>query len=792
MRIFFLAGCFWLTASAQSGNGFEQDVKPLLVKRCAACHNPKNRTSGLDVLSPESLLEGGNRGPAVQPGNPTGSLILQAIGRSGDLKMPPGGKLPGEEIAKIQAWISGLDHSSAKKAEGAQPDTSHPVPAHWAFQPVKPVAVPAVTGHQWPKNSIDRFVLARLERERISPSHEADSATLLRRVYLDLIGLPPAAAEVEQYMSDQRPDRYERLVDHLLESPHFGERWGRHWLDQVRYADSDGGSRDEPREMWLYRQWVIQSLNRDQPFNEFVIEQLAGDLLPNATPDQRIATGFQRNSPLQIEAGTDREEFRSAAVSDRVDAFGTVLLGLTIGCARCHDHKYDPIRQREYYQLYSFFNNIDEYSRTVPSYLDTEDIRITHAPLMPVGTPEDTAKWNAIQSQLLALYKERFEARGGEAGIGKNKTEDKVRTATIQYLRKQLPDLPLAMVMQEMRQPREAHVLLGGDYARPGAMVKPGVPAFLNSMIREDSKRPITRLDLARWVTDTKNPLLARVAVNRIWQQYFGAGIVETENDFGLKGSLPSHPELLDWLANELVRNGWSRKALHRLIVTSAAYRQSSKIRPQLEERDPANRLLARQSRLRLDAEIVRDSGLAISGLLNRDIGGPSVYPLQPDGVMETGQVKQPWKTSSGKDRYRRGLYTFAYRVTPNPAMKLFDGADGLAACTRRARTDTPLQALVLLNDPNFHEMAQAFARRIVAVPAGDRMAFAFRSVFSRPATSAELARVTRLLKLEQDAFQTNPAEAEQIAGAGASPELAAWTSVSRVLMNTDEFVTRE
>jgi len=359
-------------------------------------------------------------------------------------------------------------------------------------------------------------------------------------------------------------------------------------------------------------------------------------------------------------------------------------------------------------------------------------------------------------------------------------------------LKKQLPALPAAMVMHDQAQPRETHILLSGDYMRKGATVSPGVLSVLNPPPSRTDGKPLNRLDLARWLTDPRNPLVARVAVNRIWEQYFGSGIVDTENDFGAKGSAPSHPELLDWLASEFVQRGWSQKAMHRLIVMSAAYRQSSRARPELAERDPLNHLLARQSRLRLDAEIVRDEGLVASGLLATKVGGPSVYPPQPEGVMETGQVKQPWKTSEGADRYRRGMYTFHYRLTPNPAMKVFDAANGLAACTRRARTDTPLQALDLLNDPNFYEMAQAFARRVVAKPTAERIDYAFRSTMTRAPAKAERERVRTLLATETDSVQTKPDDAVRVGGPGATPEIAAWTSVCRVLMNTDEFITRE
>ncbi|MGH9631338.1 MAG: DUF1549 and DUF1553 domain-containing protein, partial [Bryobacteraceae bacterium] len=609
--------------------------------------------------------------------------------------------------------------------------------------------------------------------------------------YLDLTGLPPSPSDVDAYLADTRPDRYEGLVDRLLASKHYGERWARHWLDQARYADSDGGSRDEPRQIWKYREWVINALNSDMPFDCFVLEQIAGDVLPNATTEQKIATGFLRNSPLQIEAGTDREQYRVEAVADRVDTVGTVLLGLSLGCARCHDHKYDPVSQKEYYQLFAFFNHADEYGPQIPPFATTQDLQATHAPLVGIGPKEDVEKWEAIRSQLLALYRERFEYIGGEAATRKGDPGDKIRTATIARLKNELPKIEFSLVMNERDTPRETHILLGGDYLRKGVQVQPAVLSALHAA-PESGDKPLNRLDLAKWLTDAQNPLLARVALNRIWQAYFGRGLVETENDFGRKGARPTHPELLDWLASEFIAKGWSQKAVHRTVVLSATYRQSSDARPGFSKADPQNILLARQMRLRLEAESIRDSALAVSGLLNAEIGGPSVFPPQPAGVMETGQVKQPWKTSTGPGRYRRGLYTFRYRLTPNPAMAVFDAPNGLTACTRRARTTTPLQSLTLLNDPAFHEMAQAFAKRVMERPQSERMEFAFRAALARKPAAAEQERLRQLLATELDAFQTNPKEAAAIGGQDSTPETSAWVAVCRVLFNLDEFITRE
>ena len=711
--------------------------------------------------------------------------MVTAIRQTGALKMPPTGRLTDAEIGILEQWI-------AAGAPGLTQGTGAIASNHWAFQTPQRPAEPPVRQAGWARTPIDRFILARLEKEGLRPSPEADKITLLRRLHLDLTGLSPSPKEIDDFLADTRPDAYEREVDRLLASPHYGERWGRHWLDQARYADSDSGSRDEPRQIYKYREWVIQALNKDMPFDRFVVEQLAGDLLPNATPEQITATGFQRNSLLQIEAGTDREEYRVEAVLDRVDTFGTSLLGLSLGCARCHDHKFDPISQREYYQIFAFFNNIEEFGPDLPPFGETQDLDVTHSPVLALGKPADVARWQALRDQLLALYlermqyKERYQAKKDDLGL-------KQRTETIDELKKQLPKVERTLVMRERPKPRDAYILLGGDYLAHGARVVPGVLRALEPLPADVARsgRPLNRLDLARWVVDPGNPLFARVAVNRIWQQYFGLGLVETENDFGKQGAKPSHPELLDWLATEFSRGGWSQKAMHRLIVTSAVYRQSSRSRPDVEKADPRNLLLARQSRLRLDAEIIRDAALSASGLLNDRIGGPSVFPPQPDGAMAASQVKKDWKASTGPDRYRRGMYTHYWRVTPHPALVVFDQPNAMTACTRRARTDTPLQALTLLNDDAFFELAQGMAKRVIAEGPADnagRVAYALRLAVGRKPDSVERERLAGLVAAELDEYRTHPEAAQKLGG----PDLAAWTAVSRVLMNTDEFITRE
>ena len=676
---------------------FRDKVQPILQARCQSCHNRKVRTSRLSLEGRSQILEGGTRGPAIVPGRPEESRLIRALAHESDPKMPPGGKLPEEEIRVLRQWI----------ALGA-PWGSSSFDGHWAFQPVIRPGQPRPRSPGWVANPIDRFILKRLEEEGLEPSPEASRETRIRRVHLDLVGLPPPVALIDDFLSDTRPGAWERLVDRLLASPHYGERWGRHWLDVARYADSDGYS-DRPREIWMYRDWVIQALNQDLPFDQFTIHQLAGDLLPETTPEQQVATGFHRNTLLNSEGGIDVEQYRVEAVVDRVETTGAAFLGLTLGCARCHDHKYDPISQKEFFQLYAFFNNVDERS---PEWKDDEK-KSRQWPLLEFGTEEEFARRAIIRSQVdllnqeLKAYEQELLARLPRwereldpetrsqfppevqrildlPAEARNEIQTRTlhklykeqdlgyatRRSGIEALQKAEPRLKSTLVMKELPTPREAYVHLGGEFTRRGEPVPTDVPAILPHL---SSQATPTRLDLARWLVEPGHPLTARVTVNRIWQRYFGTGLVETENDFGTQGSPPSHPRLLDWLASELIRQKWSLKALHRLIVTSATYRQSSRYRPELLDRDPRNRLLARQHRLRLESEVVRDVCLAASGLLNPVIGGPPVFPPQAQGTSKLGRSRREWVASQGKDRYRRGLYTHFWRAAPHPALMVFD-----------------------------------------------------------------------------------------------------------------------
>jgi hypothetical protein len=644
------------------------------------------------------------------------------------------------EIGILRAWID----QGATYPKQSTPTTRASRSTHWAFQPLRPSTVPFVVDRAWVGNGLDTFVLARLEKEKIAPSPQADRLTLLRRVYLDLIGLPPSSGEIDDHLADPRLDAYERLVDRLLASPHYGERWGRHWLDLARYADSDGYEKDSARpHAWRYRHWVIEALNADLPYDQFTIEQLAGDLLPGATTEQKVATGFHRNTLTNREGGVDREQFRVEAVVDRVNTTARVWLGLTMGCAQCHDHKYDPLSQREYYQLFAFFNSDVEVDIPAPV------IGTTALPPPPAKGKKVSLAPARVMAQTMALGKTR-----------------------------------------------RTNVLIRGDFLRPGVEVHPGTPEVLSVLSVKESP---TRLDLARWLVDPSNPLTARVTVNWVWHKLFGRGLVATLDDFGIQGEKPSHPELLDWLASKLIHRQWRLKALLRLIVTSATYRQSSHVRPDLLVRDPYNVLLARQARQRLEAEVLRDVALTSSGLLVRTIGGPSVRPPQPAGVSElTYADSARWVESKGADRHRRGLYTWFQRTSPFPMLLTFDAPDGNLCCVRRERSNTPLQALTLLNDTVFVESARGLANRVLAESPSDpsaRLRYAFRLCTSRRPTTPELVRLRQLHDELNVLCKENEASAKKLAGDGIAAdavEAATWVALARVLLNLDEVVTRE
>jgi mono/diheme cytochrome c family protein len=810
-------------ARAESPVDYVTQVKPLLTRHCVACHGAAKPRGGLRLDTAAAALQGGDSGPAVLPGRGDESPLIAAVRGDGDTERMPFERPPlsEAEIALLKNWID----QGAKSIAGEKPGVP-PSQKHWAFILPRRPPVPNVAKSGWARNPIDRFVLARLERAGLAPAPEADRTTLLRRLSLDLIGLPPDPAEVDAFLASETAGAIQRTAERLLASPHFGERWARPWLDVARYADSNGYNIDAPRSIWKYRDWVIAALNADMPFDQFATDQLAGDLRPGNPLSPRIATGFHRNTPINQEGGIDVEQFRVDAIADRVNTTGTAFLGLTIGCCQCHDHKYDPITQREYYRLFAFFNNVDE-------------------PDLEIATPEESATRREVRARIDELHhllvkrhpdldehERKWEAtltleftQAQEADVRmafdlpRDKRSPSQRRALVELmmardpafqsenaellkLRASEPKLVTTMVVRERSGARRpTHVHLGGDFTRKGELVKPGVPAVLPPLEDESLGNPADRMDLARWLVDRRNPLAARVVVNRIWQAYFGRGLVETDNDFGTQGSPPSHPELLDWLACELMDSGWSRKAIHRLIVSSATYRQSSRSRPEGQAVDPDNRLLWRQARLRLEAELIRDAALSSSGLLTCAIGGPSVFPPQPEGVMTLGQMKRPWRPDTGPNRYRRGLYTYFWRATPHPFLTTFDAPGGVQSCTRRLRSNTPLQALTLLNDPAFVEIAQALAQRIISErpePASDRqrLQYAVSLCLGRPPLDRELQLLETVLA--QERAEGANLRTSTIGGVAASAPrdpcspTAPWITVARVLLNLDEFVTRE
>ncbi len=626
-------------------------------------------------------------------------------------------------------------------------------------------------------NAIDAFLNRRLSRAGVTPLPEADRYALIRRLYLDMLGILPPVGQADAFVQDDSPNAYERLVDRLLASPHYGERWGRHWLDQARYADSNGYAPDGNRSMWPYRDWVIDALNGDMPFDQFTIEQLAGDLLEELSRNQLIATGFHRNTLINTEGGTDAEQFRVEAMVDRTNTTGAVWMGLTLGCAQCHTHKFDPITHEEYYQFFAFFNNSED--------------KNSRNPILTLRSPEDEAELGRLRVALAALKR----AKDGES---RKETIEKMEKEVRAFERR----APTTMIMGDRKERRPTHVHLRGDFLRKGLEVHPGAPKWMPPMPASAKER--NRLDLATWLVDPEHPLTARVTANRMWMHHFGNGLVETENDFGLQGTLPSHPDLLDWLSAEFIRLDWSMKSLHRLMVTTGAYRRSSSHRNAvLSEKDPLNKWLGRQNRPRVEAEVIRDIALSASGLLTRRVGGPSVFPPQPEGIYAFTQNKKNWRESQGEDRYRRGLYTFFYRSAPHPMLATFDTPNFQALCTRRERSNTPLQSLQVANDRMFIEFARALGRRALLSRPDEsgleaRVAHALRLCLTRPADRGEIATLAAFFERQQAVYAKDEEAARALAGEaslwpkGTKPsEAAAWTALARVLLNLDEFVSR-
>jgi hypothetical protein len=744
--------CAGVAVAETAGPDFRFEIRPILSKNCFACHGPDeaHRQADLRLDERTSAIDLGS----IVPGSPEESeLVRRLTSDDPSERMPPpesGRELSAEEIEKIKQWVaSGAEYSR-----------------HWSYERPKRAALPTVSKPEWCRNEIDYFVLARLDAAGLAPEVEADRHRLIRRLSLDLIGLPPTIEEVDAFVADHSPDAYERLVDRLLASPSYGEHGARKWLDLARYADTTGYEADTTRKIWAFRDWVIKALNADMPFDQFTIEQLAGDLLPNATQDQIIATAFHRNTLQNDEGGTDDEEYRVAAVIDRVNTTMQVWMATTMGCCQCHTHKYDPLTQREYYELFAFFNQTADADRH-----DQE-------PTLVTPTPE--------QQKLKAELDRQLEAAKDEAP-----RKEIERRLAAEYKPDKTP------IMKELAADaqRKTHLLIRGSFLNPGEEVCPETPEVFPAF---GGDLPRNRLGLAKWLVDRRNPLTARVVVNRQWEQLFGTGIVLTSEDFGSQGLLPTHPELLDWLAVDLMDNGWSLKKLTKKIVMSAAYRQSSRTTPDKLTRDPDSRLVSRGPRERLTAEQIRDQALAVSGLLSKKIGGPSVMPPQPEGVWQVVYNSDKWLTSAGDDRYRRGLYTFWRRTNPYPSAMALDATSRETCTVRRISTNTPIAAFALLNDPVYVEAAQSLAQQIMKFDDRDtaeRVAYAFRRVLAREPSADEVQRLIALYDTEHKHYQQDGEAALKMAaseidksdGSAGLAELAAWAVVSNVLLNLDE-----
>ncbi len=917
---------------------FVREVRPLLSDRCFACHGPdeQNRRANLRLDDASSIVAYKDK------------ILKRITHEKKGLRMPPPGsiELTAPQIETLRAWI----------AQGAE------YRSHWAYTPPVRPSLPAVKDTAWTRNEIDRFVLARLEREGLTPSPRASKAQLLRRVTFDLTGLPPTVAELEAFLADSSPRAYEKVVDRLLASPHYGERMAMPWLDLARYADTHGFHIDSKRDMWAWRDWVINAFSRNLPFDQFTIWQLAGDLLPNPTREQLIATGFNRNHMINYEGGAIPEEYQTEYVIDRVETTSTVFMGMTMGCARCHDHKYDPIRQKEFYRFFAFFNTVNEKGldgqlgnarpelplpsdeqlskqqrveariADLESWLDSVDTadllagwalgakipaapessgtgaaasvrlkvssrleslpavvsltpwtlwldggqpvgrnrRGSHIYLARDGKVQRSREWlitgdwmhlvvnggdllvngRGIELEPSSEAVPAVNSRGTRDGLrlfSRPLNEAEIRALGVEqpvrdilaverskqsaeqkqillsyFLENAAPanlrdgwqelkalyrerddlrwEIPTTMVMSEMAVPRSTKVLARGDYRNGTEEVTPGVPSFLPPLPPGEKA---SRLTLARWLVSKDHPLTARVAVNRFWQMYFGTGLVKTVEDFGSQGELPSHPELLDWLATEFMASGWDVKAMQRRIVLSATYQQSSRVTPSLIEKDPENRLLARGPRFRLPAEVVRDNALAVSGLLNPQIGGPSVAPYQPAGLWDDiayGDVfsAQIYEQGRGADLYRRSMYTFWKRTSPPPSLSTFDAPDREKCTARRAVTNTPLQALVLLNDPTYVEAARVLAARALASPRP--LEYLFATVLSRRPSAREMAVLKAQAEQQLGIFRNNADQVAKLLSVGEAPSparidaprLAAWTTVASVVLNLDETITKE
>ena len=786
---------------------FTNDIRPILSEQCFQCHGPDEeaRTSGLRLDESAGAVEerGGKR--AISPGAPAASELIARI-KSDDpaRRMPLGGeRLTDEQIKLLEEWISA----------GAKYER------HWSYEKPERPQLPPVSGEGWVRNPIDRFILNRLDAEGLKPSRAAEPAVLMRRLFLDVVGIPPSPEQIDDFLASPTDEAYRATVEDLLDSPQYGEHWARHWLDLARYADSNGYQHDDPREIWPYRDWVIRAFNDDMPFDQFTIEQLAGDLLEEPSLEQLIATGFHRNTPMNGSGGSKIDEVRNAMLVDRVNTTATVWLGATLACAQCHTHKYDPFTIEEYYRFYAYFDRgVDETvlhggGNTRKYYVGAQvelpvsagrrsrhsAVKAQHEYLkMVINQAEfaalpDLPEWvdqqanNSnlrpnVASALAKPTEERTESDNNTIRDAFLETRPEVAEPRqeLEKLAKRMKALapPTTLIMADRLDPGQSYLLKRGQIGAHGKEVEPGTPAVLHA---PDPSLPPNRLGLAKWITSTENPLTARVTVNRLWAEVFGRGIVASAEDFGRQGDTPTHADLLDWLAVEFVDGGWSTKNIVRLIVTSSTYRQTSRGSPELLERDPDNTLLAMGPRFRLPAEAIRDTVLAASGLLSLKVGGLPVHPPQPEGLWkEISTATDPdYPTSKGEDRHRRGIYTFIRRGAPYPSYMTFDASARQGCVALRARTNSPLQALTLLNDPAYVEASDALAQLVMDFPATsdrDRLIYAFRRAVTRSPSAVELKELTRLLN-EFRGTSDNDSEA--------------WVSLARVLLNLDETITK-
>ncbi len=813
---FRIAACLLCAGGSLRGVNFEREIAPLFERHCLECHDTATRKGGIGLETRYHAHLPTDSGEAIiTPGDPATSALFRAVTEPDPEKRMPlqGGTLSVDEITLLQRWIE----------EGANwPDDGWRPPRHWSYLAPKRIPPPATATSFSPDrhpNGIDFFILAELEKNGLSLNPEADPANLLRRVCLDITGLPPSSEQREEFLADPSFERYVRLVDELLASPAYGEKWAVPWLDLARYADSEGYQRDTPRNMWPWRDWVIAALNEDKPFDQFTIEQLAGDLLPDATESQKVATAFHRNSPLNLEAGTDPEEDHYKQIVDRVNTTGTIWLGSTVGCAQCHNHKYDPISTREYYELFAFFNNTPMESRQEGKEMGMSNM-IHIGPVLEVRRSMGDidaelaaeAEYETALADLRSDLLEAVESRFKKDPQARDNLPDEIKSILEQdremslrqcrALSKQLALKNPALnrrfaevetretrltaqrkkevrILEELPTPRATFVAKRGDFLSPGERVFPATPAALHPF-RDESPR--NRLGLAQWLVDPANPLVARACINRLWIGIFGEGLVTTPGDFGLRGEKPTHPELLDFLAVAFIEeDAWSMKKALRRLLLSATYRQSIAVNEVSATRDPRNQWLWHHPGHRLGAEMIRDQALAISGLLSPRRHGISVRPYQPDNFWRKGAGASEihYLPSRGEDAYRRGVYTLWRRNAHYPSFANFDAPDRSSCVVQRDVSNTPLQALTLLNDPVYLEITDAFAKRILnegGATLESRMQWAFRSVLTRAPREPER-------QLLRSAFET----VRDVSGS----EEKAWREIATILLNLHETITR-